>query len=146
MTYDPEVIRTAYDAIAIEEDRAEKQSSLRTEIPREFIKKYIKSSDIVLDAGGGTGINAIMMARYCQHITLIDISPQVLELARVNVGQTEMSEAITLLPGDITDLSQFKDETFSFVVCVGDSISYVLEQGFQALQELVRVARPGAIR
>jgi len=30
--------------------------SLRTEIPREFIKKYLKASDVVLDAGGGMGI------------------------------------------------------------------------------------------
>ena len=51
-----------------------------------------------------------------------------------------LTEIINLLQGDITDLNQFKEETFSFVVCVGDSISYVLEKGPQAIRELVRVA------
>ena len=39
MAYDPEAIRTAYDALAAKEDRAEKEPSLRTAIPREFIRK-----------------------------------------------------------------------------------------------------------
>ena len=55
------------------------------EIAREFIKKYLKPTDIVLDAGGGTGINAIMMAQHCQKVTLVDLSPRILELAYNNV-------------------------------------------------------------
>ena len=62
MTYNATAVQEAYDKVAEEEDQAEKSPSLRTEIPREFIKKYLKPTDIVLDAGGGTGINAIMMA------------------------------------------------------------------------------------
>lgn len=77
MIYDPKKIEKAYDEIADEEDRQEKKLTLRTEIPREFIKKYLKKSDVVLDAGGGTGINAIMMAKKCKNVTLLDISPQI---------------------------------------------------------------------
>jgi SAM-dependent methyltransferase len=145
MVYDPEVIRTAYDTLAAKEDRAEKEPSLRTEIPREFIRKYIRPSDKVLDAGGGAGVNAIMMAGLSQSVTLVDISPGILELAIDNIRQAGASDRIEVLQGDITDLSRFGDNTFSLVVCVGDSVSYVLEQGPQALRELVRVAQPGAI-
>ena len=53
MPYDPKAVREAYDHVAEEEDRAEKELSLRTEIPREFIKRYLQASDVVLDAGGG---------------------------------------------------------------------------------------------
>jgi S-adenosylmethionine-dependent methyltransferase len=143
--YDPNEVRDAYDAVAEEEDRAEKNPSLRTEIPRAFIQKYLKAEDVVLDAGGGTGINAIMMAQRCQSVTLVDISPRILELAAVNVEKAGAAEQIDLLAGDISDLSQFADETFSFVVCVGDSVSYVLDKGLQTVRELGRVARPGAI-
>ena len=51
MPYDPEVVRKSYDRVAEEEDRAEKKPSLRTEIPVEFINKYLKGSDVVLECG-----------------------------------------------------------------------------------------------
>jgi len=102
---------------------------LRTEIPRKFIKKYLKASDVVLDAGGGTGLNAIMMAKRCKKVTLVDISSKILELAALNVEYAGFTETIDLLEGDITNLEQFGDGEFSFIVCVGDSISYVLERG-----------------
>ena len=144
MSYDPEIVRKSYDRVAEEEDRAEKMPSLRTEIPREFIKKYLKASDVVLDAGGGTGINAIMMVKRCKKVTLVDISPRVLELAALNIENAGLTETIDVLEGDITNLEQFGDGEFSFIVCVGDSISYVLEKGFKAVQELVRVTRKGS--
>lgn len=145
MAYRPQAIRDAYNQVAEEEDRAEKQPSLRTEIPREFIKKYLKASDVVLDAGGGTGINAIMMAQRCRRVILVDISPKVLELAQTNVKQAGLTDQITLIEGDITDLGQFQDGMFGLAVCVGDSVSYALEKGCQAIHELVRVAAKGAV-
>ncbi len=145
VTYDPQAVREIYDSVAEEEDRAEKGPSMRTEIPRAFILKYLRPSDVVLDAGGGTGINAILMAQRCRKVTLVDISPGILELAAANVQEAELAGQIELLEGDITELHQFDDEAFSFIVCVGDSVSYALDKGPQAIQELARVAESGAV-
>lgn len=145
MSYDPAAIIQAYERNALVEDRAEKASSLRVELPREFIKKYLDASDTVLDAGGGTGINAILMARRCREVTLLDITPGILRLAEENIRAAGLAGKIALVQGDITDLSQFEDGRFSFVACVGDALSYVLEERFQAIGELVRVARSGSI-
>ncbi|MFC2037549.1 class I SAM-dependent methyltransferase [Chloroflexota bacterium] len=145
MSYDAGLVIDAYTKHANAEDEAEKQASLRVEIPREFIKKYLRASDVVLDAGGGTGINAIMMAERCQRVTLLDITPQILDFAGHNVSGTKVADRIDLVQGDIADLSRFPDGTFSFVVCVGDAISYVLDERFRAMEELVRVAQPGSI-
>jgi len=134
-----------YNKIADEEDRQEKEHTLRTEIPREFIKKYIKKSDVVLDAGGGTGINAILMAKICRHVSLLDISKNVLKRAKRNIEAAKLSDKVDLIEGDINNLKKFRSRTFSFVVCVGDAISYVLENRFKAMKELVRVAKRGAI-
>lgn len=71
MTYSPEAVRTLFDKIAAQEDQLEKHPFLRNEIPREFIRRYLGPPDIVLDAGGGTGINAILMAPLCQRVTLV---------------------------------------------------------------------------
>lgn len=144
MAYNPEAIRNAYDAIADREDAFEKVFSLRNEIPREFIKKYLKSTDTVLDAGGGSGINAIMMAQTCRSVTLVDISPKLLDLAGINIREKGLWEKIDVREGDISNLEQFKDNAFSFVVCLGGALSYALDKGQQAVCELVRVASPGA--
>jgi len=145
MKYDPNKVKSRYDEIADEEDRQEKKPTLRTEIPREFIKKYIKKTDVVLDAGGGTGINAIMMAKKVKHVTLIDISTEIVNHAIKNVKNAKLSNKVNILEGDISNLKQFKDGQFSFVVCVGDAISYVLENRFKAMKELVRVAKKNSI-
>jgi ubiquinone/menaquinone biosynthesis C-methylase UbiE len=145
MIYRPDAIRKAYNEIAEREDRFEKDFSLRNEIPREFIKKYLGASDIVLDAGGGSGFNAIMMAQCCKRVTLVDISPKLLEIAANNIQNAGLTEKIDLLEGDISNLDQLGEAEFSFVVCLGGTLSYVLEKGQQAIQELVRVARRGAI-
>lgn len=145
MSYSPREIIKCYSKNAEIEDQAEKDLSLRTEIPREFIKRYIKPVDNILDAGGGTGINTIMMSRICKSVTLLDITPRILELARLNVEKESIKDRIEIVEGDICDLNQFEDENFSFVVCVGDALSYVLDQREKALSELVRVAERGSI-
>ncbi len=144
MVYSPEDVRSLFDRIAAQEDQLEKQRFLRNEIPRAFITKYIRPSDIVLDAGGGAGINAILMARVCQRVTLVDISPRILALAASNIREAHLLDRINLIEGDITHLDQCGDAEFSFVVAVAGAISHALEKGFQAVQELVRVSRKGA--
>ncbi len=145
MPYNPKPIIESYEKKAEVEDESEKSSSLRVEVPREFIKRYLKASDVVLDAGGGTGINAIMMAERCKKVTLLDITSRILQLAEKNIAEAEVSDRIELVNGDITDLSRFQDGEFTFVVCVGDAISYVLERRFKAIEELIRVAQKGSI-
>jgi ubiquinone/menaquinone biosynthesis C-methylase UbiE len=145
MGYNPEAVREAYDTIAQREDQFEKSFSLRNAIPREFIKRYLKASDVVLDAGGGSGINAIMMAQCCQRVTLVDISPKLLELAATNIQEAGLTDKIDLMEGDISNLELLGDAAFSFVICLGGTLSYVRDQGQQALQELARVAKPGAV-
>jgi ubiquinone/menaquinone biosynthesis C-methylase UbiE len=145
MGYSPAAVREAYDAIAEREDQFEKSFSLRNAIPREFIKRYLRASDVVLDAGGGSGINAIMMAQCCQRVTLVDISPKLLDRAATNIQDAGLTDKIDLIEGDISNLKQLRDAAFSFVTCLGGTLSYVRDQAEQALQELVRVAKSGAI-
>jgi ubiquinone/menaquinone biosynthesis C-methylase UbiE len=144
MAYNPRAIRAAYDQIAVREDNFEKGFSLRNDVPRKFMLKYLRASDVVLDVGGGTAINAIAMARICQRVTLLDISPEILKRAAVNIRESGLAEKIDLVESDAADLAQFGDETFSFVVCVGGALSYVLEKGEQAIREMARVSQKGA--
>ena len=145
MSYDPLDVIRAYEENAAVEAASETEQSLRVDLPREFIRKYIRASDLALDAGGGTGANAILMAALCQKVVLLDLTPAILTLASKNVAAAGLSEAVDLVRGDITDLHRFDDGSFTFLVCVGDAISYVLDKRFDALRELVRVVREGSI-
>lgn len=144
-TYNPDAIRKAVNRIAQEEDRLEKTPFLRNDIPREFIKRYLKPSDIVLDAGGGAGMNAILMAQICEKVTLVDISPGILKIAEENISKAGVDRSVEIIEGDISDLNQFQDAQFTFIVCVGGVLSILLEKRFQALRELVRVAKKDSI-
>lgn len=86
-----------------------------------------------------------MMAKKAKHVTLIDLSTEIVNHAIKNVKNAKLSNKIDILEGDISNLKQFKDEQFSFIVCVGDAISYVLEKRFKAMKELVRVAKKNSI-
>jgi ubiquinone/menaquinone biosynthesis C-methylase UbiE len=144
MPYDAHAVKEAYNRSAAGEDKFEKGFSLRNEIPRAFIRKYIKPSDAVLDAGGGTAANAILMAQICSHVTLVDVSPRVLDYARLNIEAARLAHKIDVIEADISDLGRFKDESFNLVVCVGGAISYLKEKAVDALGELVRVATAGS--
>lgn len=145
VSYNPLDVIKAYEENAADEDASETEQSLRVELPREFIRKYIRTSDLVLDAGGGTGANAILMAGLCQKVTLLDLTPAILTLASKNVTAAGLSQAVDLVRGDITDLHGLDDGSFTFLLCVGDAISYVLDKRFEAMRELVRVVREGSV-
>jgi SAM-dependent methyltransferase len=144
MTYDPQSVRGAYDLIAEREDQFEKGFALRNAIPRELIKEHLRPSDIVLDAGGGAGINAILMAARCAPVALVDLSPKVLRLAAANIAEAGLSGKIDVVEGDICDLPELRDGTFSFVACLGGVLSYLQDGAGDAMRELARVAVKGA--
>lgn len=145
MSYSSDAIRKTFDKIVDQEDALEKERYLRNAIPREFIKKYLKETDEVLDAGGGTGLNAIFMGRICRKVTLVDISPEILKQAEENIEQAGLGDRVKFVQGDITRLESFKAGQFSFIVCTGGVLSFLLEKAGEALRELVRVAQPGAV-
>jgi len=74
----------------------------------------------------------------------VDLTPSILNRAKTNIALKGLNDKIRIVEGDITDLSTFYDATFSFIVCVGAALSYVLDMRERAIQELLRVARIGA--
>lgn len=111
--YNPFAIKKSYDEIADFEDEAEKKGSFRVLIPRYLIKKYITRDDIY-DSLGKT-------------VTLVDLTPSVLNRTKTNIVLKGLTDKIQVVEGDITDLVMFQDATFSFVICVGAALSYVLD-------------------
>jgi SAM-dependent methyltransferase len=103
----------------------------------------------VLDAGGGPGRYTIELAARGYRVTLLDLSPGNIALARRKIGEAAPSVAANVadcVQASFTDLSRYADGAFDAVLCLGAALSHVVDAAARsrALTELRRVARPGA--
>jgi SAM-dependent methyltransferase len=96
----------------------------------------------VLDAGGGTGIWSIELARRGYRLVLTDISEGMLEQARARVREQNVTDLVSVRYGDIRSMPEFPDGSFAVVLCQGDPLSYCGDHQ-AAVRELARVVRPG---
>jgi ubiquinone/menaquinone biosynthesis C-methylase UbiE len=147
--YNAEYTRSFYNAYgALEWDRLETRpyGRLQAIIHEDFIGRYIKPDDKVLDAGAGPGRFSIVAGRAGAKVTVLDISDKQLEIARQKITEAGLIKQIDkFIRADICDLSLFPGGTFDMVICFGGALSYVCEQRQQAVNELIRVARPGGV-
>jgi len=110
-----------------------------------YIKEYLpqdKKNARVLDAGGGTGIWAVRIADLGYQVVLTDISKGMLNVAREKIRNQGLSDRITVVESDITDMKEFRDNSFGLVLAEGDPVSYC-DDPEKAVKELSRVVRPG---
>ena len=148
-TYDPDYTSKFYDAYGrLEWDRLEATAygRLQAIIHTDFIRRYVRHGDRVLDAGCGPGRFAAVTAELGATVTALDLSERQLQLAKEKIGEAGLLERIdAFVSADITDLSLFPDRRFDVVVCYGGALSYVCEHRHRAACEFVRVVRPGGI-
>ncbi|MEV4149645.1 class I SAM-dependent methyltransferase [Amycolatopsis sp. NPDC049691] len=90
----------------------------------------------VLEVAPGPGFFAVELAKRGFHVTGLDISHTMVEIARENRGDLE----IDFRQGDITH-APFADESFDFLVCQAAFKNF--RQPVTALNEMHRVLRPG---
>jgi len=112
-----------------------------------FLDKYLPKQGQVLDAGGGPGRYTIELAKRGFEVALLDLTRANLEFARRQIKRAKVQGKVgQVVEGSIVDLSQFPDNAFDAVVCLGGPLSHVLDQRERemAIKELIRVAKQGA--
>lgn len=94
----------------------------------------------ILDLATGTGDLAIAMARKIDYSTIcgVDLSPQMLEVARQKVAKAELSERISLMEGNAEHLD-IKDNSFDAVTIAFGIRNF--ENKEACLTELCRIIR-----
>jgi ubiquinone/menaquinone biosynthesis C-methylase UbiE len=147
MQYDRAHTEAFYDAYGEREwIRFERNAAARVglAIHLYYLQKYIKYGDAVLDIGAGPGRFTIELARIGASITVADISNVQLEFNKRNVSEAGFESRVReRVQSDITDLSQFADNSFDSVVAYGGPISYALDRADDAIRECLRVTKPG---
>jgi ubiquinone/menaquinone biosynthesis C-methylase UbiE len=102
----------------------------------ELLKEYLPKNKNakILDAAGGTGRITLPLAKMGYSVTLCDISPRMLNVARQKLLREGVLDKVEILECDVCKL-RFADESFDFVIC-WDGMA-------EAAKELIRVTKKG---
>lgn len=135
---DSEAIRQKWDERASRYDAyyATFRGAIEHYVDWELLRRYLPESKEarILDAAGGTGRMTLPLARMGYRVTLCDISPKMLEVARQKLRSEGLLDRVEVCPCDVRKL-HFPDESFDFVLCWNG--------GIEALAEVVRVVKKG---
>jgi ubiquinone/menaquinone biosynthesis C-methylase UbiE len=147
MTYDAHRTRVFFDTFGRREwDRLELtvQGRVKYAVHKRLLEEYITPGMRVLDIGSGPGRFAIDIVNLGARVTVADLSPVQLNLAREHMRDLQHGvDGFHVL--DATDLSSVPSAEFDAVVCYGGVLSYTRERHPIALRELHRVTRPGGV-
>jgi SAM-dependent methyltransferase len=102
----------------------------------ELLKEYLPPSREarILDAAGGTGRIALLLAKMGFPVTLCDLSPGMLDVARRKLLREGVLDRVEILGCDVCKLD-FPGESFDFVLFWNGMV--------EAARELVRVTKRG---
>lgn len=98
-----------------------------------------------LDLGCGTGATAVRMARLGVHVTMLDSSLAMLEIANHSANEAAVNDQVTLKQGDATELSSLLNAGSFDVILCHNLLEYVDDPG-AVLRGAARLMRwPAAI-
>jgi len=144
MSHDPERAAAFFDEYGEREwtrfdDERTPSTSLGVHV--EYLRRYVRAGDRVLEVGAGPGRFTIELARLGASVVVADISTRQLELNRQKVADAGL-EVEDRVVADVVDLP-FEDGSFDATVCYGGPVSYAVDRAGDAVAELARVTRPG---
>lgn len=94
---------------------------------RDFLPLQANDSLCALDVGCGTGETAVRLARLGIHVTLLDASPAMLDIAQRAAREAGVTDRIALKHGDATRLEDlFHGGSFDVILC-HNVLEYVVD-------------------
>lgn len=103
-----------------------------------YFDKYSNNNDTpILDVGAGTGLVGECLKSSSKEIDALDISPEMLEIARLKNCYSKIIEA------DVTKILSINDNHYGAIVSAGTFTHGHV--GPSAFDELLRIAQPGGL-
>jgi S-adenosylmethionine-dependent methyltransferase len=99
------------------------EGRLRTDLAFANLEDFLPRSQAekslcALDVGCGTGATAIRLARLGMHVTLLDSSPAMLDVAKRVAQEAGVADKVVLQHGDTTQLANlFHTRSFDVILC-----------------------------
>jgi S-adenosylmethionine-dependent methyltransferase len=105
-------------AVYLETPEGRLRSDLAFANLQDFLPRKPPPSLCALDLGCGTGATAVRLARLGMHVTLLDSSPAMLDIAKRTAQEAKVTDKIVLQHGDITRLAKLLDTaSFDVILC-----------------------------
>ena len=85
---------------------------------QDFLPPQANPSLRALDLGCGTGATGVRLARLGIHVTLLDSSPEMLEIAERAAREAGVTDKVVLQHGDATQIANlFSTQSFDVILC-----------------------------
>ncbi|SDN02671.1 Methyltransferase domain-containing protein [Psychrobacillus sp. OK028] len=112
-----------------------------------YIKKYIPLTGTVLDNGAGPGKYSIKLANEGYIVTLTDLTPKLVEIAKNKAHEHSLEEYFNgFFVADSRELNMIKDEHYDASLMLGPMYHLQEETDrIKAIQELYRVTKKNGI-
>ena len=105
-------------AVYLETPEGRLRSDLAFANLQDFLPLQAEPSLCALDLGCGPGDTAIRLARLGIHVTMLDSSPAMLDIAKSAAGEAGVTDKVVLQHGDATQLADlFHSRSFDVIVC-----------------------------
>ena len=109
-----------------------------------FLREVLETTNAtrVLDLACGTGMHAILFARWGFEVVAADPSKKMLEIARKNAQAAGVS--VDFIPVGFGELSKTIEQQFDVVYCLGNSLPHLLSDRelMDAARDVIAVLRP----
>ncbi|MBN2086324.1 MAG: methyltransferase domain-containing protein [Anaerolineales bacterium] len=118
---------------------------LKTDLGLHNLRKHLPGKPArILDAGGGSGSDALPLAREGHRIDLVDYSDEMLKAARAGAAREGLQTAIRFHPADVLQLDQlFPEPVFDAVVC--HNVLHYANDAQALIRQLAAVLVPGGV-
>jgi SAM-dependent methyltransferase len=101
-----------------------------------LLERHLEGIRTILDIGAGTGSFSIPLAQRGYHVTHVDFSENMIEVARGKAGGMSNLEFVV---ANAADLSRFADRSFDLVLNMDGAISFCGSQADRAIAECCRL-------
>ncbi len=150
MPNDREHVRAYYAALGAREwERLERPHDGAVEylVTIDALERHLPPNSQVLDIGGGPGRYAIALAQRGHLVTLADLSPELVSLARDKIDAARVADRIAeVVMADACDLSRWADASFDAALSLGPLYHLTTaDERSAAARELARVVKPGGV-
>ena len=137
------IIEKFYKEICIEDERLTKDKMHKIEFitTTNYIEKYLKRGDRILEIGAGTGAYSLYYANKGYKVDAIELSKSNVEVFKSKITK---DLDVNVIQGNAVDLSVYKDNTFDITLCLGPLYHlFKEEETTTAIKEAISLTKPG---
>ncbi|MEL6858947.1 MAG: class I SAM-dependent methyltransferase [Pseudomonadota bacterium] len=128
-----------WDRIAEKYSKQKISNQKAYEIKLDLTREYFTPESHVLEFGCGTGSTAILHAPYVKQIDAIDVSPEMIRIARDKLAP----QTISNVKFEVADMDSFQTRPSSYDAALGLNILHLLDNRMAAVGRVYEALKPG---